>query len=105
MLNKTQKKILLIGIGLIVIMSLFPPWICEHYERDATGRFVPSLLEKSASEYHFILARHLEVLDQRLIYIYRLDYGRLFLQWLLVIVVAGGFMFLFPEPQKSKTND
>jgi hypothetical protein len=36
-MNNKQKKCLWVGIALIVIMGLFPPWVCEREERKSRG--------------------------------------------------------------------
>jgi len=114
MLNKNQKKVIWVTLGLIVLMGLFPPWICGTYTtplddlaQKPTGN---TMFKESVAEYHFIFApppqkgyRSVSSMVD-VSYVYRLDYGRLFLQWLMVVAVSGGLIFLFREVQKSKSN-
>lgn len=110
-LNKNQKIALWATLVIIVLMGLFPPWICGSYTtpldnlaQKPTGN---TMFIESAGEYHFIFAPPPQtgyrsvssMVDVN--YVYRLDYGRLFLQWLLIIAVSGGLIFLFRKPQKN----
>jgi hypothetical protein len=46
-MNSKQKKVLLVGGILLVLMILFPPW--EYFDNDSSGR--------SPAGYHFLLMR------------------------------------------------
>ena len=98
MLNKNRKNVILVGISLIVLMGLFPPWISGTY---TTSNNNPRFFEESAGGYHFIFAPPAKWVGLKTTWVYRLDYSRLFLQWLLIVAVSGGLIFLFREPQKA----
>lgn len=111
LLNKNQKIVLWVAIGIVVLMGLFPPWVCGTYTtpldvlaQKPTGN---TMFNESAAEYHFIFApppqkgyRSVSSMVD-VSHVYRLDYGRLFIQWLMVIAVSGGLIFLFREPRQT----
>jgi len=118
LLNKNQKIVCLVALAIIVLMGLFQPWVCGTYTTaiDINNNNVPigptSFME-SAAEYYFIFAPPSQGGYQSYTsvsgglsptqgsYVYRLDYGRLFVQWLMVAIVSGALLFLFREPQKN----
>lgn len=111
MLNKNQKIVLWVALGIIVLMGLFLPWVCGTYTtpldalaQKPTGN---TMFNESAAEYNFIFTpppqkgyRSVSSMVD-VSYVYRLDYGRLLIQWLMVIAVSGGLIFLFREPQRK----
>jgi len=76
-MNAKQKLVIWIGIGLFVIMGLFPPWYSDSYSK------------KHYSEgYHFI--NHYSGNSSRAEY--RIDKTLLHIQWTMVIVAVVGFV-------------
>ena len=96
-LNKNQIVVILADIDIIVLMGLLPPWICGIHTTDS------SFFRESAACYSFIFVPPAQtaICGGETTYDHRLDYGRLFIQWLMVIVVAGGLIFLFREPSQK----
>lgn len=70
--NEKQKTILIIGVIIIILMGLFPPWA-----RILSGEG----LRKMTFGYAFIAAPP----DHRV----ALDISRLFVQWIMVIFATG----------------
>ena len=104
-LNKNQKIVCWVALGIIVVMGLFPPWVCGTHNTPTDKPIGSGLFTESAGGYHFIFVppsqSYSYSTDTTYIEVYRLDYGRLFLQWLLMVAVSGGLIFLFREPQKT----
>lgn len=88
-MNLKQKIALLIGIIIIVLMGIYPPW-CDHYGNDATGRttlFTGYSLFTIPPEYSVDI-----------------HYVRLVFQWAMVVIVTGGFLLIFKDKKKSSDN-
>jgi len=79
-MNTKQKIVLWIGITIIVVMGVFPPWVQRG-----------GLVEKSDG-YSFILKEpeHFEMG-----WFPRPDVSRLFIQWVMVAVITAGFIVTF----------
>lgn len=87
-MNKNQKKVIIAGLVVIVLMGLFPPWI--HTITDN-----PLKIER-AGNYGFLLSppppgRNFPFLNEN-IWGVRLDVSRLLIQWILVVVIVGGLV-------------
>ena len=76
-MNRTHLIILWIGIILIVLMGLFPPWTL--------------ILEGSVGTlgYAFILSRPRKICN--------INTSLLFAQWIMVAVVTGGLIITFKD--------
>ena len=83
-MNEKQKAILVMGIIIIILMGLFPPWVYTHY-----GTY---------SEYSFIATPP----EGR--GIVKLDSSRLVLQWIVVLIAAGLGVFLTSTQNKEPRN-
>jgi hypothetical protein len=77
-MNKKQKIVLWIGIAVIVVMGIFPPWV----HRGGPG------VEKSAG-YSFILNGPESYAFG---WFARPDISRLFIQWVIVAVITAGLI-------------
>ena len=83
-MNHKQKKVLLIGIAVIVLMGLFPPWQ-ETRARENRP------LSRSPAGYHFILT---PPSGYRSIG-YTLDFARIAVQFIEVgAITAGAVLYL-----------
>ena len=82
--SENQRKILIAGIVIIFLMGLFPPWLYT-FKRD-------SIYSENSAGYHFIIDGPK---PKSLPYGIKIDFSRLFLQCLLVIVATGLGIFLF----------
>ena len=87
--NKRQKVILCIAMALIVLMLLLPPWCIKYTTSGGVVirpcgyalLFVPPRASGRGSP--------------------RIDFSRLVVQAIIVLVVAGTLLFLFKEPQEQ----
>jgi len=111
MLNKNQKTVLWVALGIIVLMGIFPPWIygTNTTPLNSSGKIDgPTTFEESAAEYHFIFVPPTQtggLGDNFFVsHTHRLDYGRLFIEWIVVIVVAGGLIFLLKDSPKKQNQ-
>ncbi len=76
-MNCKQKICLWLGICLIVLIGLFPPWV-----RGGT------LLTPNDAGYHFIFTPP----KVRSMECSRIDISRLFVQWVMVASITGGLV-------------
>ncbi|MBI4539488.1 MAG: hypothetical protein HY704_08270 [Gemmatimonadetes bacterium] len=82
-MNKKQKIALWVGITLVALMGLVPPWKVMR-PRGGGAYLMQSL------GYAPLFSQHGQI-----------DFGRLFVQWAVVAVVTGGLVLTFSEPPKS----
>jgi hypothetical protein len=87
-MNRKQIICLWIGIIIIVLMGIFPPW--SAYKGDGECY----LLHK------FILFQPAEKNIPA-----RIDTGHLFVQWIMVAVVTGGLIFTFRDKKEKKLKE
>lgn len=80
-MNKTQLIVLWIGIGLIVLMGLFPPWVMS----------VQGAIDQQG--YGFILNPPEEYCH--------VNTPRLYVQWIMVAVIAGGLFVTLKDKKKD----
>lgn len=103
-MSSDQKKVLLVGGVLVVLMILFPPW--EYFDADSSGR--------SPAGYHFFLMPPALKSPQEMFGVpkmripnavrARVDMPRLVFQLLVTIPVAAGLIPLFSDkPTAVKT--
>ncbi len=83
-LNKIQKVILWIGIFLLVAMTLYPPWTAVTSPPDYN-------VTKSIGYGIFMRPPHSPLGFESYVVI---NYGRLFLQWAGLAIIAGFLMWL-----------
>ena len=81
-MSKTQLKVLWVGIGIFVLMGLFPP----HKMLGATG------IHSISVGYHFIVSK-----DQ----VREIDPVRLCVQWAIVAVITGGLLYTLKDRKKD----
>jgi hypothetical protein len=92
-MNKNQKKVIIVGLVLIVLMGLFPPWIHTFN--------VKAVNIERAGNYGFMFSppppeRNLSFLNEKLWGV-RLDVSRLLIQWILVVVIVCGLVVLLKK--------
>lgn len=85
-MNKKQIIVLWIGIAVIVIMGIFPPWIVGQ-----------TILSPKDGGYRFVLS-HPEV---RSLDCYSLNTSRLLVQWIMVVAITGGLLVTLKEKKKD----
>ena len=91
-MNRKQKIIAVIGVALIVVMGLFPPW-----KLTTTG---DTLYREVPRGYYLIFAPpppEAPVEDQESIYSLELDFRRLTVQWVTVLFVLAAALYLARE--------
>ena len=82
-MSKKQRDVILVGIMLIVLMGLCPPWYGYQSTR-------PKQYDRPVSQgYSFIGAPPQPTS--------RIDKSRLFVQWITVVVATGGLAFIFKD--------
>ena len=84
-MNWKQKICLWIGIVVIVMMGLFPPWMATA---PGEGNYV-------AGGYGFILFPRDQFGES--LWLARIDFGQLAAQWAMVAVVTGGLIVTFAD--------
>jgi hypothetical protein len=85
-INRRQRIILAVAIGVLGIMVLFPPF------RDPNFLFLWNSVDKGYVGYRFILS------DAEFL---RVDLARLIAQW-VGLVLIGGIAFLFANNRRGK---
>lgn len=82
MLNKRQRKIIVVGVVVIMMMGIFPPWkltLNSHKFRDQEPAGYRLLINPPESEGWYSA---------------EIDLTRLLVQWILVVIGTGLAVFL-----------
>jgi hypothetical protein len=77
-MNKKQKIVFLVGLGIIVLMGLIPPW-SDSYSGE--------------SFYDFLFSSPAFWRGGRP----TIDFTRLFLQWAVVVIATAGIIFILKD--------
>ena len=80
-MNKKQKVAILVGVGIIVLMGLFPPW-CWNTPRD--GQYI-----HRSGEYDLLFSGS-DYSGQRGD---EIDVTRLVIQWIVVAIATAGIVW------------
>jgi hypothetical protein len=80
-MSKSTKAIVWIGVGVIVIMCLFPPWFYVSVPTDTS----------TSAEYHFILCPPKTRFDTEVV---RIGTGLLLVQCCGVVLLGAGLIFV-----------
>ena len=108
-MTRLQKAVVIVSAVIIAGMGLFPPWRADPPERKPQGL---TLLEDRylwRDRYHFLftpIRAKQELLPGKRVEIelsrfFSIDFGRLALQW-VVVVVLGGELFVALTPSRKK---
>ena len=106
-LNKKQKSVLLIGAAILILMGLIPPWYYHHVIID-DEQHIP-FTTRGEYDYGFIFnpppVNEIRVDDRFLKYINAhavptIDFGRLFVQWVTIIIAASSLIFIMKDNKK-----
>ena len=89
-MNKKQKICLWIGIAIIVLMSLFPPWFYTHARITEV---------QTNAGYHFLLIPPLPY--DKVGSGIRLDTSRLFVQWVVIAIITSGLIVTFKDKKED----
>jgi hypothetical protein len=87
-MNRIQKNILVIGIIVIVLMGIYPPWTFTGYIL-STGLATP----ENAGDYALITKPPGNC---------KIDLGRLGVQWAVVAIATGGLLVIFKDSKNTK---
>ncbi len=101
-MNKKQRTIIIIGLGIILLMGLIPPWKCAfsvarlpRLERPAGYGFIfypPSPVKVAKSEEFGST-----FMGRPSYWSVQLDVKRLLIQWAVVIIAMAGIFLVFKE--------
>lgn len=102
-LNLMQKRIMLAGVAIIVLMGLFPP--CIHssaISSSSTSGFLEKQPRPESGSYAFFFNLPGHSKSKRSDFFYQHDYyhlafGRLLIQWFLVFISTAALMIYFKE--------
>ena len=84
-MNKKQKIVFLVGLGIIILMGLFPPWYIYHPYGSRPGEYAFIFSGSSSS-------------DGTGVYI---DIVRLLIQWVVVAIATAGIMLVLKDDTRS----
>jgi hypothetical protein len=91
-MNKKQRVVFLVGIGIIVLMGLIPPWYYHAvYSREQRLMFeIPA-----TDDYGLLFSPPSWDLTRKPIFdpVPRIDFSRLLLQWAVVAIGTAGICF------------
>ncbi|MBI1920305.1 MAG: hypothetical protein HYS23_04395 [Geobacter sp.] len=101
-MNKKQKKVLIAAFAIVILMGLIPPYSAQipiydssNYTTEDLGYsfiFDPAPTSAKPVRGNFISGS--------------IDFGKLFLQWLIVGITASGLYFFMRNPdEREKTED
>lgn len=91
-LNEKQKKLIVIGVAVIILMGLFPPWTYTFKYKTAYSN--------EPAGYGFILSPPKKK-SKALAHGIELDITRLSVQWIIVLMATGLGVFLTSKPKDS----
>jgi hypothetical protein len=101
-INKKQSTIIIIGLGIILLMGLIPPWKCafsvaklSHLERPAGYGFIfyPPSPVNFAKSGEFGTT----TMSNPSYWSVRLDFSRLFIQWAVIVIAVAGICLVLKE--------
>ncbi len=87
-MNKNQKRVIMAGLVVIVLMGLFPPWVHTVH--------VKELKIDRAGSYGFLFsppAPDQNNFPWKNMWGVHLDVSRLLMQWILVVIIVCGLVF------------
>ena len=96
-MNAKQKKILVVGVAVAVLMGVFPPWT-DSFLLDSGEQ--GKIQSQSAAGYSLILDPPQAQPGMQLLHTFTIDISRLFVQWVVVAMAVGGGLVYFREPSK-----
>jgi hypothetical protein len=101
LMNKKQRTTIIIGVGIILLMGLIPPWKCTfsasglRLERPSGYGFIfypPSPVQVVKSEGDIADPSYWSM---------RPDITRLFIQWVVVAIVVAGICLVLNEGERG----
>lgn len=107
-LRTRQKTVLVVGLFLIALIGLFPPWVSSVDVLDSTTNEVkPGYLEPGGRAFLFAPPKP-TMSEKNLIISRSLDYERLIIEWLVIAFFAvsvAGLIGLMEEGKAVRRND
>lgn len=103
-MNLKQKICLWIGIGVFVLMCLFPPWTLQL---TSTSILTLSFDQKQwlagqkSSAYKFLLTPPQLMGAAKIGVPFQIDVPKLGIQWAVVAVITGGLLVTFKDKKKD----
>lgn len=91
-MNKNQKIVIMIGLIVIVLMGVVPPWVYTFSLQGSRSKY--------SAGYSPIVSPPPRQADHPA-YGVSLDISRLLMQWALVGMVAGGLVLIFKEKDQK----
>jgi hypothetical protein len=95
-MNKNQRKIILVGIALIIFSVIIPPWkeiyFTEGKKTESETIVYKFLLNPPKEEYKNNNGQVLAVIRGRI------DSTRLLLEWVFVGIITGAFLLYLKKP-------
>jgi hypothetical protein len=90
-MNKKQKIVCLIGVGVIILMTLIPPWYYHVASRRVGDR---QIVFEHQGNYGFLFSPpDPPDFGYRNYCIARIDLSRLLVQWVVVAIATGGIVW------------
>jgi len=112
LMNKKQKTTIIIGLGIILLMGLIPPWKCTFSIASGGSQEIPYPRVERPAGYGFIFYPPSPVRVTRSgnfsgfmmassYWSVRLDITRLFIQWVVVAIAVAGICLFLKEDEKG----
>ncbi|MHC4075741.1 MAG: hypothetical protein ACYSRZ_04930 [Planctomycetota bacterium] len=91
-MNKTQLLVMWVGIAIVVLMGIFPPWVVIDETNPFYVGYSFMFLPPDAGTW---LSKHRHFKPKE--YVGVIDFTRLLTQWLMVAVIVGGLIITFKD--------
>ena len=104
-MNRKQKICLWLGIIVIVLMGLFPPWLVEQRHIEWWSIFAPPSYLRHAYPYDLLdeVAGKPQPRYERSRLAAQIATDYLFAQWVMVAAITGGLIITFQEKKRKGT--
>ena len=103
-MNRTQLNVLWIGIGVFVLMGLFPPWTLQLTSTSILTLSVDQkqwLASQKSSAYKFLLIPPQLMGAAKIGVPFQIDVPKLGVQWAVVVAITGGLLVTFKDKKKD----
>ena len=103
-MNRTQLKVLWIGIGIFVLMGLFPPWTLQLTSTSTLTLSIDQkqwLAGQQSSTYKFLLTPPKLMRAAKIVVPFQIDVCKLGVQWAMIAVVTGGLLVTLQDKKKD----
>ena len=108
-MNKKQKKVVVIGLGIMLLMALIPPWKCIFKDRQLPLErpggygilFAPPPPDKWLAAYVKSTSLTDTALKNPLYWSVRLDATRLYIQWAVIFIAMAGIVLVLKDDEET----